>query len=215
MMRMLLVDDHPLFLEGLENFLKINNFDVIGAVRNGAEAIMKCEMLQPDLILMDLQMADCDGLETTRIIKKEYPAIMIVMLTAMEDEDSLFASLQAGASGYLLKTMEPEYLLKQLSGLSHGDMPLAPNMAKRLLTVFTRQKQIKAVNRSEKNDNNLTKRQFEILKFVTAGLTYREIAHQLGLKEVTIKYHINEILTKLHLANRTQLITYASHKGWV
>lgn len=215
-MKILLVDDHALFLEGLKTFLEVQGIQVVGIARNGAEALLKYEMLKPDLILMDLQMVQCDGIETTRMIKKEYPEATIVMLTACEDEDNLFASIQAGASGYLLKGMEPEQFLEQLLGLSQGEMPLAPCLAGRVLKEFLRQQHAPAlVKRNEKGKGNqeLTERQHGILKFLAEGLSYKEIAEQLELKEVTIKYHINEILTKLHLANRSQLIAYFLKKG--
>ena len=123
-MRTLLVDDHALFLEGLKTFLIANGIQVVGTAKNGPEALVNFEMLKPDLVLMDLQMAQCDGIETTRMIKKEYPEANIVMLTACEDEESLFASIQAGASGYLLKGIEPEQFLEQLFGLARGETPL-------------------------------------------------------------------------------------------
>ncbi len=211
-MKTLLVDDHALFLEGLKTFLQAHGIEVVGTATNGPEALLQFELLKPDLILMDLQMARCDGIETTRMIKKEYPEATVVMLTACEDEDSLFASIQAGACGYLLKGMEPLQFLEQLSALARGETPLGPGLAERVLKEFIRQQQA-PVEREDKGDRKLSARQQGILELLTEGLPYKEIAEQLGLKESTIKYHINEILTKLHLANRSQLIAYFSNKG--
>ena len=117
-MKILLVDDHPLFLEGLQNFLRANGIEVVGTARNGLEALMKYELLQPDLVLLDLQMAHCDGIATTRMLKKEYPAADIVILTASDDQRSRLAALGAGAAGYLLKSMEPREFLGKLADLS-------------------------------------------------------------------------------------------------
>jgi two-component system NarL family response regulator len=211
-MKILLVDDHSLFLEGIRNFFDVNDIDVVGTAKSGAEALNKIESLRPTLILMDVQMAGCDGIEATRMIKAKYPDMKIVMLTASEDEDSLFAAIQAGAAGYLLKSMETEQFLWQLNSLNKGDMPLAPGLAKRLLQEFNRRRQSEAANSAE-TEQQLTERQTQILQLLTEGLTYRVIAQHLDLKEATIKYHIKEILSKLHLANRAQLLVYASQMG--
>ena len=136
----------------------------------------------------------------------------IVMLTASEDDDTIFAALQAGAVGYLLKNMEAEQFFWQLNSLNKGDMPLAPGLAKRLLQEFNHRRQVEAAN-SAATEPQLTARQTEILQLLTEGLTYRVIAQRLVLKEATVKYHIKEILTKLHLTNRAQLLVYASQMG--
>ncbi|HWR41343.1 MAG TPA: response regulator transcription factor [Patescibacteria group bacterium] len=211
-MKILLVDDHALFLEGLKNFLEVNDIQVLGTARSGEEARAKVAILKPELILMDVQMAECDGIESTRLIKQEYPKVKIVMLTASADDDSLFAAMRAGAVGYLIKSMEPEQFLKQLFSLNEGEMPLAPGLAMRLLDEFARRDQIKEAAVDE-DEPQLTKRQTAVLQLLTEGLTYNEIARRLALKEVTVKYHVREIIDKLHLGNRTQLIAYASRLG--
>lgn len=208
-MKVLLVDDHTLFLEGIKNFLAVNDIEVVGTAKSGIEALSKIEMLRPTIILMDVQMAGCDGIEATRMIKTKYPDMKIVMLTASEEDDTIFAALQAGAVGYLLKNMESEQFLWQLNSLNTGDMPLAPGLAKRLLQEFNRRRQTENENSAE-TEQQLTQRQTEILQLLTEGLTYRLMAQRLDLKEATIKYHIREILTKLHLTNRAQLLMYAS-----
>lgn len=211
-MKILLVDDHALFLEGMRNFLTINGIEVAGMARNGAEALLQFEMHKPDLVLMDLQMDSLDGIEATRQLKKAFPEAKIVMLTALEDDDSLFAAMQAGAEGYLLKNMEPAGLLRQLDGLAAGEMPLAPGLAKRLLYEFSHHKQ-KGGEPDDEPRRQLTERQTELLQLIVRGLTYKEIAERLALKEVTVKYHVREILAKLHLANRAQLIAHAARQG--
>ncbi|WP_413781983.1 response regulator [Anaeroselena agilis] len=208
-MKTLLVDDHALFLEGMRSLLTANGFEVAATARNGAEALMQFEMQRPELVLMDLQMPEMDGIETTRQIKKEYPEAKIVMLTAVEDEDSLLAALKAGAEGYLLKEMEPESFLRQLAGLAAGETPLAPGLAGRLLREFQQQRQREEAG----GERELTERQTELLRLITRGLTYKEVADRLAIKEVTVKYHVKEILGKLRLANKAQLIAHAYKLG--
>ena len=203
-MKTLLVDDQPLFLEGLRNFLRAKGFEVVGTARNGLEALMKYELLQPDLVLLDLQMANCDGIETTRMLKKEYPAANIVILTASEDESSRLAALQAGAAGYLLKSMESQEFLSKLEGFNRdADLPATA------LTGRTPQQLVCLEAAEHSAGLELSERQLDIVKSLARGLSYKEIADLLNLKETTIKYHLAEILTKLHLDNKAQLIAYA------
>jgi len=207
MIRTLLVDDHNLLVAGLKNIFSLcdSDFSVVGTARNCAEALMQVEMLQPELVLMDIQLTDCDGIETTKLIKKEFPATKIVMLTAFADEKILFAAIEAGADGYLLKSMDPDALLRQLSGLSDGQLPLAPGLADSLRREFSRRKRPKVKAPADM----LSEKQLQILQLLSQGLTYKEIGSQLELKEVTIRYHIKYLLTKLNLENRSQLIAYA------
>jgi DNA-binding NarL/FixJ family response regulator len=209
-MRTLLVDDHALVLAGLEWMLSDNGIEVVGTASNGSEAFMKFEMLKPELVLMDIQMADCDGIETTRRIRKEYPEAKIVMLTAFEDDDNLLAAVRAGAEGYLLKGMEPEDFIRQIAGIDTGETLFAPGLAQRLLREFSRRDGKAADNGGRRA---LTDRQGELLQLLAQGLTYKEIADQLKLKKTTVKYHVKEILAKLRLVNRTQLIAHASAQG--
>jgi two-component system NarL family response regulator len=201
--KLLLVDDHPLFLEGMRSYLSNRGILVAAMARGGIEALVEYEMTQPDIVLMDIQMNDMNGIESTRLIKKEYPEAVIVMLTSDEDEDTIFEALQAGASGYLLKGMEPEQLIEQLCRLRQGEMPLAPTLAKRMINLFSYQ-------RSEERpfQEALTERQADILTMLTLGYKYKEIAAKLEIKEVTVKYHVREILNKFHVNNRTQLFSH-------
>lgn len=205
---MLLVDDHALVLEGLRNFLEISGIEVIGTAKNGVEALLQYEMLQPDLVLMDIQMADCDGIQATQMIRKEYPEAKIVMLTASEDDESVFAAIRAGAQGYLRKDMDPASFIRQLMGINNGEMPLAPGLAARLLREFSCNH--KTVDETANGEvRELTARQTDVLQLLSEGMTYKEIAVRLYLAEVTVKYHVKEILAKLQLDNRAQLIAHA------
>jgi DNA-binding NarL/FixJ family response regulator len=203
-MKILLVDDHPLFLEGMQSFLLAHGVEVSGTARNGLEAILKYEAHYPDVVLMDLQMAGCDGIETTRMIRKEYPEARIVILTACEDETSLSAAVGAGAVGYLLKGMEPDEFLRKLEGIGRGEAPLADALAGKVLQQLAHPEMAEKPNKLE-----LSERQLCIIQSLAKGLSYKEIADLLNLRETTIKYHFHEILAKLQLNNKAQLIAYA------
>lgn len=206
--RILLVDDHALFLEGLRSFFMYNDILVVGTARNGGEALLKYEMLQPDLVLMDIQMAQCNGIETTHSIKQKFPEAVIIMLTSDEAEESIFEALQAGASGYLTKGMEPEELLEQLERLTDGEMPMAPGLAERMLNLFSyRQDQ-----EGDEFLQALTKRQADILTMLTLDYKYKEIAAKMEIKEVTVKYHVREIMDKLHVCSRAQILEYVKRQ---
>ena len=210
-MRLLLVDDNALYLEGLASLLQSEGIHVAGTAGNGLEAFAKAAMLQPDAILMDVEMPGCSGIEATRIIKRDFPTIEIIMLTVYDEDEQLFAAIRAGASGYLLKNMEIGRFLTELRRIAAGDAPLAPGLARRILQEFGHQEPkppqtaAPAAQQAE-----LTGRQSDILKRLAEGLTYREIGEELCIKEVTVRYHVNEIMNKLHLGNRSQLIAHAA-----
>jgi DNA-binding NarL/FixJ family response regulator len=205
-MKILLVDDQALVLEGLRSFLTVKGHEVAGTARSGAEALMRYEMLRPDLVLMDIQMEGCDGIEATRLLKKQYPDAKIVMLTAIETDSNLIAAIQAGAEGYLLKDMEPEEFVRQLGAAAAGEMPFAPGLARRLLDKLSDRPKKGAAG----EERRLTERQSELLGLLAQGLAYKEIAGKLGLAVDTVRYHIREILAKTQLTNRAQLIANAS-----
>ncbi|TCL70733.1 LuxR family two component transcriptional regulator [Hydrogenispora ethanolica] len=214
-MKVLLVDDHALFLEGLKNLLVANDFEVIGTARSSLDALSKVELLRPDLILMDIQMPGCNGIETTRMIKEKYPEIKIVMLTVFQDDANLFEAIRAGASGYLLKGMEKEKFLELLAGIADGESPLSPGLAARVLAEFARRENERVRDEavSQEMTTVLTPRQIAILQGVAQGLTYKEVADAMGLSEAAIKYHMGEITGRLQLKNRSQAVAYAMEMG--
>jgi len=161
---------------------------------------------------MDIQMPRCNGLEATRLIKAEMPNVKIVMLTTSADEKNLFEALRNGASGYLHKAMGADEFLALLGGLTHGESIFSPGLANKTLEVFTRHKADKKPDPID-SDMDLTERQLDVLRFVSQGLTYKEIGSHLFLTERTVKYHIGEILGRLHLKTRREAIDYAKHKG--
>lgn len=214
-MKLLLVDDNFLYLEGLKSFLQDNGVEVIATAGNGLEALNKVAMLQPEMIVMDVQMAGCDGIEATRLIKQDFPAIEIVMLTVSEDDEHLFAAIRAGASGYLLKGMDSQQFLAELWRLAAGEAVLASGMAKRILREFAAQDRSTGEKQPVKpavpETPELSPRQAEVLNLLAQGMTYKEIGAALTISERTVCYHVNEIIGKLHLTNRTQLLAHISH----
>lgn len=210
-MRLLLVDDHPLFLDGLCNLLVGRGVDVVGTAHDGFEALAQVRALHPDLVLMDIWMPRCNGLEATRLIKAEFPAVRVVMLTAsMEDED-LFAAIRVGASGYLVKMQDTETFFFSLMELGRGEVVLAAGLARRVLDEFSRISDRPDSQEAERD--RLSPRQMQILTLICQGLTYKEIGAQLGLAERTVKYHMGQILNELHLKNRSEAVEYARTHG--
>jgi DNA-binding NarL/FixJ family response regulator/signal transduction histidine kinase len=211
--RVLLVDDHPLFLEGMSNLVAGRGMIVVGTANDGLEAQAKARELHPEVILMDIEMPVCDGLQATRNIKAEMPDVKIVMLTVSGEERHLFESLQNGASGYLLKSLNAAELTTLLDELLRGEVALSPSLANKMLEAFTRHKapiaQTPGVHPEKSPDpEELTDRQIETLRLVAQGLSYKEVAAQLGLAEVTIKYRMGEILTRLHLNSKRDAVRY-------
>lgn len=217
--RVLLVDDHPLFLEGLQNLLSARGIQVVGTARDGFEALEKARSLAPELILMDIRMPNCDGLAATRLIKAEMPDTKIVILTTSSEEEDLFEAIKSGACGYLLKSLEAEPFINYLHGVMQGELAISRELASALLKEFTRQAvRIEGSPRSlgcGEGGTELTPRQKQILELVAQGMTYKEVAHTLNLSEHTIKYHMGEILACLHLKNREQVVTYAIRTGLI
>ncbi len=214
-MKILLVDDNPLFLDGLRNMLEANGYEVAGTAAGGGEALALAERLSPDLMLMDVQMPGLDGIGTTRILKQKYPRMKIVILTISESDEHLFDAIAAGASGYLVKGECPERFLESLAEAARGESPLSQGLAARIMAEFARREQLSgkpelAEPPEAPSPASLTARQAEILRLVAVGRPYKEIALSLGLSEATIKYHMSEITTRLHLENRAQAIAYAS-----
>jgi DNA-binding NarL/FixJ family response regulator len=245
-MRILIADDHGLFAEGLQNLLQAGGYEVVGVAYDGLEALRLARELQPDLILMDVRMPNCNGLEATRLIKANLPEIQIVMLTTSAQEADLFEALKSGASGYLLKNLKPNVLFSYLEGLARGEAPLSRELSTRVLSEFVRQSnQLErdmqvlpapesgsgavidspgsdpstgiakgaATNQAEASQVELTARQLQILELIAEGLTYKEVGSTLHISENTVKYHMGEILKRLHLKNREQVVAYALRSG--
>lgn len=211
-LKIMLADDRPLFRKGLAALLSSrSDLQVVGQANDGCEALERARELQPDLILMDIHMPNCDGLQATRIIKQEFPNIKIIMLTVSDDDASLFEAIKSGARGYLLKNLEPEQLFGYLEGISRGEAPISPSMATKILTEFA--SQTRRPSGGEESKRELTQREREVLQLVTEGASNKEIAARLNITENTVKNHLRNILEKLQLQNRVQIAAYAVREG--
>ncbi len=211
-MRVMLVDDHALVRNGIGSLLISNNIDVVGEAGDGLEALEKVRQLKPDIILMDIRMPRCNGLEATRLIKAEMPDIKIVILTVSDDDKDLFEAIKNGADGYLLKDIKGEEFLSLLSGVTRGETAISSLMATRIIEEFARQSTEE--NKLASSDNELTERETDVLKLVSTGALNKEIALTLNVSENTVKYHLRNIMGKLHLRSRAGLASYAASR-WI
>lgn len=210
-MRVLLADDHALFRAGIASLLRAWDMETVGQASNGLEALEQARALRPDLVLMDIGMSPCNGLEATRLIKAELPETKIVIVTVSDDDDSLFEAIKSGAEGYLLKDMSEEDLARTLTGIATGEPALSPGLAAKILDEFARLSRDGAAREAE--PDGLTPREREVLELVATGATNREIAAGLYISENTVGFHMKHILAKLHLKNRAQAVAYAIRSG--
>jgi two-component system nitrate/nitrite response regulator NarL len=210
-LRILLVDDHVLFRKGLARLLDAQpDFEVVGEAADGAEAIQRVQALRPDVVLMDLRMPVCDGLEATREIKRDHPSVRVVMLTVSEDDQDFFAAIRCGADGYLVKDMRPEGLFRELRGLANGEAPISKAMTGKML------RQLALGGRPAVPAapvDVLSDREREVLALVAEGMPNAEIAAELGVAVNTVRNHVRSILEKLGLRNRVQAAVYAVRAG--
>ncbi|MBY0084745.1 response regulator transcription factor [Brevibacillus sp. M2.1A] len=203
--RVLIADDHPMARMAIRSLLDPDpSFEVIGEAQNGEEAFLLCGQIQPDLVLMDINMPKWSGLEATREVKKAYPHIKVVILSVSDDVADLITAIQFGAQGYLLKNLEPDDWINYLHALLGEDSELTREMATRLMYRFRQEE-----TTDEMVPAVLTPREREIVMYVGAGKTNREISEALIIAENTVKNHLKNILEKLQLANRVQLAAYA------
>jgi len=217
----MLVDDNRLMLEGLQNLLEVNNIDVAGLATNGQEAKNMASELKPDVILMDIRMPICDGLTATRLIKAKMPETRIIILTTSTEDQDLFESVKSGACGYLLKSMDSDELIEALEQVQQGTPPFSPGLAVKLLEEFARisnsapegSDAMPEENAAATSSSELSQRQIEILKLVAEGLSYKEVGSRLNLSPRTIKYHMAEIMDRLHLDNRAQVLAFTGRIG--
>jgi DNA-binding NarL/FixJ family response regulator len=209
-MRILVADDHPLFIDGLRNMLAARGVRVIGAARDGMEAREMARSLNPDVILMDINMPHMNGLEATRLIKAEMPAVKVAMLTTSMEESNVFEALRVGASGYLLKGMSADGFMHTLGEIARGEVDFSVKTAKQILENFA---QLAADAPKNNEAEVLTERQIEILRLVAQGMMYKEIGEKLFLTENTVKYHMREVLSRLHLQGRHDAEAYAKKRG--
>jgi len=207
-MRILLADDHALVRDGIASLVRAWGHEVVGQAADGAEAIRLASELHPELVLMDVRMPHVTGIEATRRIKLDQPGLPIVMLTVSEDEDDLFAAIKAGAQGYLLKNLEASQLRSMLEAVRRGEPAITPATAARIIEELGRG------DRGAANDpDRLTERELDVLRLVTEGLRNKEIAERLQISGNTVKFHLGNILGKLHATSRTELAARALQEG--
>lgn len=214
-MKVLLVDDHALFLEGLRNLLMLHGIQVVGTARDGLEAFEKTMELRPDLVLMDVRMAGCDGVTATRMIKAERPECKIVMLTTSAEEPDLLEAIKNGANGYLLKSLETGPFLTYLRGVERGEAAISRELSGILLKAINHQNGSQDPTGVPSAEMELTHRQVEILQLVARGFSNKELAERLSVSVHTIKYHLGAIFQRLQLKNRDQAVDYAVRNGLI
>lgn len=212
--RILIVDDHAVVRKGLQSFLELHPaFEVAGEAASGEESVTRARELRPDLILMDVRMPGMNGIEACRRILEEQPDTKVVMLTSYSDEESVMASILAGAKGYILKKVDTDILMKDLERVSQGESLLDPAVTQQVferIRVLTRSA---SVEDAMKTLDGLTNQEKRILTLIAKGKTNKEIASELLISSKTVRNHVTNILGKLNLSNRTQAATYAAGIG--
>jgi len=207
--RLLIADDHTLFRDGLRAlFGSLPDTEVVGEAATGAEAISLAEELQPDVVLMDIQMPDMNGIEATRQIVQTSPHIGVIVVTMFEDDDSVFAAMRAGARGYVLKGADQEEMLRTIRAVSRGEALFGPEIAARL-TAFFKASQSPAAAAFP----DLTDREREVLQHLARGLSNQDIANRLTISIKTVRNHVSNIYSKLQVVDRVQAIIRARDAG--
>jgi NarL family two-component system response regulator LiaR len=206
--RILIADDHAVVREGLRALIDTEpGMELVGEAADGVEAVQKSAAVDPDVILLDLVMPRKGGLEAIREIKEDNPRARILVLTSFAEDEKVFPAIKAGAQGYLLKDSSPRELLQAIRDIHHGQPSMHPTIARKLMHEIQRGSELPLV------EEPLTERDVEVLSLVAQGFTNQEIADRLFVSERTVRTHVSNILSKLHLANRTQAALYALRKG--
>jgi DNA-binding NarL/FixJ family response regulator len=209
--RVLLADDQAMVRAGFRLILESEDgIEVVGEASDGQEAVAATRSLQPDLVLMDVQMPRMDGLEATRRLTHESAASRIVILTTFEQDDYVFQALHAGASGFLLKNAPPEELVHAVHTIAEGNALLAPSVTRRVIADYARQP---PRPQNTAMLDRLTERETEVLRLIATGMSNAEIAAALFLGEGTIKTHVSHLLAKLDLRDRVQAVVFAYQNG--
>ncbi len=211
--KVMLVDDHEIVRAGLRMLLQAQpDIEIVGEVDQGGAALAKAKELQPDIVLMDITLPDMDGIQVTRLLKHELPNISIIALTMHESDEYFFKMLQAGASGYVPKKAAPTDLVSAIRIVHEGHMFLYPSVAKALVHDYLGR--VESGDERESYDG-LTEREQEVLKLIADGLTNQEIADRLTISVKTVERHRANIMSKLNMHSRTELVKYAIRKGLI
>lgn len=213
--RVLIVDDHAVVRQGLRTFLELQDeatslpITVVGEASNGSQAVDQARLLQPDVVLLDLVMPEMDGVEATSRIIEKSPHSRVIILTSFGEEDKVIPAIQAGAQGYLLKDIAPNDLVQAVREAYRGQVQLHPDIAKKLMSAIAAQGAPSASQARESAAADLTERELDVLRLIAGGMSNNEIAEKLVISEKTVKTHVSNILSKLHLDDRTQAAIYA------
>lgn len=206
--RILAADDHAVVREGLRALIDTEpGMELVGEASDGAEAVGRAQALQPDVVLLDLVMPRKSGIEAIGEIRNAAPGARILVLTSFAEDDKVFPAIKAGAQGYLLKDASPGDLLRAIREVHRGEPSMHPTIARKLMLELQRSSDLPPT------EDPLTEREVEVLGLVAQGMTNQEIADRLYVSERTVRTHVSNILSKLHLANRTQAALYALRKG--
>ncbi|MGN6361702.1 MAG: response regulator [Thermomicrobiales bacterium] len=208
--RVMIVDDHAVVRQGLRTFLDLqDDLLVAGEASDGADAVQRVDELAPDVILMDLIMPRLDGIEAVRRIKRARPKTQILVLTSFGDDQKVFAAIRAGAIGFLLKDVSPQDLAAAIFAAHRGEATLSPGIATRLM------QELATGGQPAADEHALTERERAVLALIAQGRSNRQISDDLAISEKTVKTHVSNILTKLHLEDRTQAAIFALKEGLV
>ncbi|WP_020139169.1 response regulator transcription factor [Streptomyces sp. 351MFTsu5.1] len=214
--RVVVADDQTVVREGIVMLLGLlPGIEVVGAAGDGEQAVQLVAELAPDVVLMDLRMPRCDGVEATRRIRAEHPGTQVVVLTTYADDDSLFPALKAGARGYLTKDAGGDEIVRAVHSVLSGDAGLSPSIQRRLLERLSQPEPPQPTVTSVEPPDGLTSREVEVLALIAEGLSNQEIARALHVSTATVKTHINNLFAKTGLKDRAQAVRYAYAKGLV
>jgi DNA-binding NarL/FixJ family response regulator len=214
---LLLADDHAVVRAGTRQLLERQpDLRVVGEAADGEEAVRLAKELKPHVVVMDVRMPKMSGVEATRRIKQEVPEVAVLVLTAHDDDEYVFALLQAGANGYLLKTAEMEELVKAIRAVAAGQSALDPVVTGKVVAQFASGRSLPDVLANVKDEyEGLTEREMEILRLVGKGLTNKDIGQQLYISDRTVQAHLSNIFSKLGVNSRTEAVMYAVRRGWI
>jgi len=215
--RVVIAEDHALVRQGTKQLLeRYPDIEVIGEAADGEEAIAIVKSLRPNVVIMDVRMPRLSGIEATRKIKEEWPDVAILVLTAHDDDEYVFALLDAGANGYLLKTAEVEELVKAIRAVHAGQPALDPLVTRKVVSQFMSGKSLPDVMSQVGNEmDGLTGREMEVLQMVGQGLTNKEVAQRLFISDRTVQAHLSNVFSKLQVTSRTEAVMLGIRKGWI
>ena len=208
--RVLIVDDQTLFRSGLARLLEGDErLNVVGEARDGVEAVQQVSSLEPDIVLMDLQMPNLDGIEATRQILAEHPDVKVLILTTFEADNHVIQALKVGASGYILKDSQADSIVSSILAVAAGERVMSGAVASRVLEMLT------GTTTAQQSYDGLTVREIEILRMLASGMANKQIAYKLTISDKTVRNHVSNMYEKLHINDRSQAVLYAVRKGLV